>query len=421
MPGSGIGRPVSVRPMLDIRTITSDDAELFRRRLSRGFGDDAEGTDEARARFEAIFEKDRTLAAFDGDDIVGTTAAFSLGLTVPGGATVAMGGTTVVTVQPTHRRQGLLRSLMEAHLDDVAAHNEPLAGLWASEGSIYGRFGYGPATFRHTMTVDTRGLEFRSAAPEGRLRLVEPEEADAIERHIFEQARRERAGFLTRSDAWWRHRLIADPESWRDGMSEQRHLLYEESGQATGYARYRQKNMWENFVPDGKIDVIEIIAVTDEARRGIWRLITGIDLYKTVEAWNMPVDDPLQLEVTDRRRVGCRVGDALWLRLMDVSAALRARSYEAEGSVVFGVTDPAGRDATAVYRLDVAAGHGQCEQVDERPEIALDVDALGSLYLGGGSALAMASAGLIVGDDSSVTQLHRLMRTDQAPWCPDVF
>lgn len=215
--------------------------------------------------------------------------------------------------------------------------------------------------------------------------------------------------------------MIADPESWRDGMSEQRHLLYEESGQVTGYARYRQKNMWENFVPDGKVDVIEIVALTDEARRGIWRLLTGIDLYTRLEAWNMPVDDPLQLEVTERRRVGCKVGDGLWLRLMDVPAALQARSYEVEGSVVFEVTDPAGRDATAVYRLDAGGGDVLCEQVEERPEIALDADALASLYLGGGNALAMASAGLIVGDDVSVTRLHRLMRTDQAPWCPDVF
>lgn len=411
----------SVRPMLDIRTITDDDADLFRRRVSRGFGDDAEMTEEGRARFDAIFEYDRTFAAYDGEDIVGTAAGFSLGVTVPGGATVAMGGTTVVTVQPTHRRQGLLRSIMAAHLDDVAAAGEPLAGLWASEGSIYGRFGYGPATFRHSVTVDTRNITFRGSVPDGRLRLIEPEEADPLERHLYEQARPTRAGFLTRSDGWWTHRLMADPESWRDGHSAQRHLVYEESGEATGYARYRQKNKWEDFVPDGDVDVIEVITLTEEARRGIWRLLTNIDLYTRVVAWNMPIDDALPLEVTESRRVSRKVVDALWLRIMDVPAALGARTYETAGRVVFELTDPAGRDTTATYRLEVGDGDIVCEQVDERPEVAMASDVLGSLYLGGGDALAMASAGLILGDQAAVSQLHRLMRTDRVPWCPEVF
>jgi len=412
---------ITVRPMLDIRTITEDDVDLFRRRVSRGFGDDAEMTDEGRARFDAIFEHDRTFAAFDGDDIVGTAAGFTLGVTVPGGANVAMGGTTVVTVQPTHRRQGLLRSMMAAHLDDVAAANEPLAGLWASEGSIYGRFGYGPATFRHSVSVDTRNIAFHGAAPDGQLKLIEAEEADPLERHLYEQARPSRVGFLTRSDAWWSHQLIADPESWRDGHSAQRHLVYEESGEVTGYARYRQKNKWEDFIPDGEVDVVEVITLTDQARRAIWRLLTSIDLYTRVVAWNMPIDDPLPLEVTESRLVSRKLADALWLRIMDVPAALGARAYEADGDVVFELTDPAGRDATAVYRLEVGDGDVVCERVDERAEVAMANDVLGSLYLGGGDALAMASAGLIVGDEAAVRQLHRLMRTDRAPWCPEVF
>lgn len=412
---------VTVRPMLDIRTITEADTDLFRKRVSRGFGDDVELTEEARDRFDAIFEHDRTLAAFDGDDIVGTAAGFSLGVTVPGGANVAMGGTTVVTVQPTHRRQGLLRSIMAAHLDDVAAHDEPLAGLWASEGSIYGRFGYGPATFRHSITVDTRNIAFHGHSPDGRLRLIETEEADPLERHLYEQARPTRSGFLTRSDAWWTHRLIADPVSWRDGHSAQRHLVYEESGEATGYARYRQKNKWEDFVPDGDVDVIEVITLTDEARRSIWRFLANIDLYTRVVAWNMPVDDPLPLEVTESRRVTRKLVDALWLRIMDVPTALAARTYETDGLVVFEVTDPTGRDATTVYRLEVEDGDVVCEPVDERPEVAMANDALSSLYLGGGDALAMAAAGLIVGDETAVRRLHRLMRTDRAPWCPEVF
>jgi predicted acetyltransferase len=407
--------------MPDIRTITSDDADLYRRRVARGFGDDADDGTESRDRFAAIFEYDRTFAAFDDGDIVGTAAGFSLGVTVPGGSTVPMGGTTVVTVQPTHRRRGLLRSLMAAHLDDVASREEPLAGLWASEGSIYGRFGYGPATFRHVVEVDTRSLQFREAPGEGRLRLVEPDVADQIERQVYERARPDRVGMLTRSDAWWTHRLIADPEAWRDGKSAHRHLVYEQDGEITGYARYRQKSKWENFVADGEVEVIEAMTLSDEAHRAIWGFLTSIDLYKNVEAWNLAIDDPLPFQVTDRRRVRRKVMDALWLRVMDVPAALQARGYEEAGSVVLDVADPAEASISGVYRLTCSDGVGTCDPVDDSPEVSLDADALGSLYLGGGDAMSLAAAGRIRGDIDAVTRLHRMMRVSRAPWCPDVF
>jgi predicted acetyltransferase len=407
--------------MPDIRTITSDDAELYRSRVSRGFGEDADDGDEARDRFAAIFEYDRTIAAFDDGDIVGTAAAFSLGVTVPGGATVPMGGTTVVTVQPTHRRRGLLRSLMAAHLDDVASREEPLAGLWASEGSIYGRFGYGPSTFRHVVEVDTKSLQFREAPGEGRLRLVDPDVADPLEREVYERMRPERVGMLTRSDAWWTHRLIADPEAWREGKSAQRHLMHEEDGQITGYARYRQKSKWENFVADGEVEVVEALTLTDAAHRAIWGFLTSIDLYKNVGAWNLAVDDPLPFQVTDRRRVRRKVMDALWLRVMDVPAALQARGYEETGTVVLEVADPSEPSTSGVYRLASSDGVGTCDAVADSPEVSLDADALGSLYLGGGDAMSLAAAGRIRGDVESVTRLHRIMRVARAPWCPDVF
>jgi predicted acetyltransferase len=407
--------------MPDIRTITPDDADLFRSRVSRGFGDDVDTGDEARERFDAIFEYERTFAAFDESDIVGTAAAFSLGVTVPGGSTVPMGGTTVVTVQPTHRRRGLLRSLMAAHLEEVAGRGEPLAGLWASEGGIYGRFGYGPATFRHVVEIDTRSLQFREGPGGGGLRLVDPEVADPLQREVYERARPERVGMLTRSDAWWSHRLIADPEAWRGGKSAQRHLIHEEDGEVTGYARYRQKSKWENFVAHGEVEVIEALSLTDQAHRALLGFLCNIDLYPNVEAWNLAVDDPLPFQVTDGRRVSRKLVDALWLRVMDVPAALAARGYEEAGSVLMEVVDPAEPSTSGVYRLTSSEGGGTCEPVDELPDVTLDADALGSLYLGGGDAMSLAAAGRIRGDVDAVTRLHRIMRVARTPWCPDVF
>jgi predicted acetyltransferase len=411
----------SVAVMYEIRTITADDADLFRSQVSRGFGMDADTDETAAERFEATFEYDRTLAAFDGDDIIGTASAFSLGLTVPGGREVPMGGTTIITVQPTHRRRGVLRSMMDRHLEDVSVRGEPVAGLWASESAIYGRFGYGPSTYRYDTTVSAKELQLISQADKGTVKLVDSDEAEPVLRSLYEQTRVSRAGWLTRSDAWWRYRRMADPEQWRQGKSARRYLIHEEDGTATGYVTYRQKQKWEDFVPDGEVDVIEVVATTGAAHTGIWQFLTNIDLFPNVEWWNMPVDDPLASKVTDQRRVRRKLSDALWVRIMDVPAALNGRGYEYDGQVTFEVNDPVRSDNSGTYRLQVDEGVADCERVSEPAHLSFDLDVLGHLYLGGGSALAMAAAGRVEGDPGAVMTLHRIMRTDQPPWCPEVF
>ena len=415
-----VGR-VSVVAMFEVRTITEDDAVMFRSRVSRGFGADAETDEAAHERFRAIFEYDRTLAAFDGDEMIGTGAGFSLGLTVPGGAEVAMGGTTVITVQPTHRRRGVLRSLMDRHLDDVAERGEPLAGLWASEASIYGRFGYGPATWRHVAKLDGRAVKLRARTPSSSVRLLEIGDADPVLRSIYESARPGRAGMLTRSDAWWTHRLLADPESWREGKSKLRYVVFEESGTPTGYAIYRQKSHWEDFLADGQVDVSEVIATTPDAHTALWSFLANIDLFPNVELWNLPVDDPLLWKVGDPRRVNRKMIDGLWVRVMDVSAALTARAYDDDGVLTFDLDDPMRPQTSDTYRLEVSDGVGVCMRSDRPADVSLAADVLGSLYLGGADASAMAAAGRVVGDSAAVRTLQRLFRTDQPPWCPEVF
>ena len=407
--------------MWEIRTITSEDSDLFRRRLSRGFGHDLDDDEEARARFDAIFENDRTFGVFDGHDIVGTGGAFSLGVTVPGGAVVPMGGTTVITVQPTHRRRGILRDLMSHHLKDVADRGEPLAGLWASESSIYGRFGYGQATYRHKTELDATRVKFRDQEQKGQVRLFEREEAESTITRLYADAVTRRAGMLTRSDAWWEYRVLADVESWRGGKSALRYAVYEVDGVASGYALYRQKSKWEDFVADGEVEVVEIIAEDGEGYRGIWSYLTHIDLFPRVSWWNAPVDDPLPLMITDSRRVRRSVADALWIRLMDVPAALTARTYERDGALTIEVRDNFGAGAGGVYRLEVVDGEPSCELVDTAPDVGLDLDVLGHLYLGGGNAVAMADAGRIGGDRGAVQSLHALFKTTLSPWCPFVF
>lgn len=406
--------------MWDIRPITEEEADLFRARLSRAFGKDPDGDDDARERFLELFELGRTIAAFDGDDIVGTGGALSFGLTVPGGSTVPMAGTTIVTVQPTHRRRGVLRRMMTHHLDDVAARGEPIAGLWASESSIYGRFGYAPATYMHETKLDARTVTMRGPEPAGRVRLLDADRAEPILRTVYERARPEIPGMLTRSDEWWRLRRMRDPEPDRRGKSARRYAVYEEDGSALGYATYRQKQEWEDF-PEGQIDIIELIALTREAHRGLWAFLTNIDLFPNLEYRHAPLDDPLSLQVSDPRRVRRHLSDALWIRLMDIPEALESRFYEHDGRIVMRVEDPFRPTDGGVYRLEVNDGRGSCEPVGDDPDITCEIDVLGHLYLGGGTALGMARAGRVHGDADAVRQLHRMFRTDAAPWCPEVF
>lgn len=406
--------------MSEVRAITSADVELFRSQVSRGFGRDIDSDETARKRFDALFEYDRTFAVFDGDDIVGTGAGFSLGVTVPGGAQVPMGGTTIVTVQPTHRRQGLLRQLMGRHLDDVAARGEPLAGLWASEGGIYERFGYGVATSRYKTVIKDAGRT-RDLGVTGNVRLVNADVAEPMLRHLYEQLSVQRPGMLSRTESWWTHRVLADVESWRGGASSLRYAIFTEEGTPTGYAMYRQRATWDDFTPAGEISVEEVVTVTPGAHAALWGYLINIDLFPNVEVWNLPLDDPLPSLVADSRRVRRTVSDALWVRVMDVPAALEARQYETDGAIVIGVTDAGRPSSTGSYRIEVVEGTARCELATASADVVMDIDVLGHLYLGGGNAVAMSLAGRLSGDPKAVTKLHRLFRTDVAPWCPFVF
>jgi predicted acetyltransferase len=402
------------------RPITEDEILRFRERISIGFGEDLSENDRDDERFKATLPLDRTVAGFDGDELVGTLGGYPLEIIVPGGASVPMSGTTIVTVQPTHRRQGILNAMMVDHLDDSSARGEALVGLWASETPIYGRYGFGRATSRDVAEASNGALNI-DGPMEGTVRYVESAEVGEIVPAIFDEVRTTKPGMLSRSEDWWKHRILYDPERWREGSSAKRFVVYEVDGQAEGYAIYTQKPDWGDFVPNGQVRVKEIMATTDRAHTGLWNFVAGIDLFPRVRHWNVPADDPLWWKLSDPRRVDRKRTDALWLRIMDVPAALEARTYETDGSIRIRVDDPFRPDTSGVYELAVSDGVGKCVAVEGDADLRLGIDALGALYLGGNSALAMAAAGLIDGADDHVTQLHRMFHTDVEPWCDDVF
>lgn len=401
---------------IEIRQPTADEMLLFHQAEGIPFGYDP--IPEATERDLKIVDPERLRAAYDGSQIVATFGAFSLELTVPGGV-APTAGTTAVTVLPTHRRRGILRRLMEDHLLDVHERGEPLAALWASESSIYGRFGYGPAAdIARTTLAKPYAVMAEPVDITGAVRFVDRDEAEATFPAIYAAVCRRRPGMFARSEVWWRHRRLDDPEFIRQGRTKHRRVLYERNGCALGYVMYRTQRSAEG---DLTVIVIDLTAAQPEAEKALWQFIFGIDLVTEIRAWR-PMDDPLLWWMEQPRRMERRIEDSLWIRPIDVVSALNRRQYSCPGSVVFRITDALCPWNEGVYRLDAGpSGKGECRRVDAAPACELTPFTLGAAYLGGRRFSALARVGLICGEPASLRQLDAMFAWEPLPFCGEVF
>jgi predicted acetyltransferase len=395
---------------MELRPATSEEFDEFSRAALSAFH--REYTDEDRDHYEPLDEPERSLAWFDGERIVGTTGAFTRVMTVPG-ATVPCAAVTAVAVVSTHRRRGLLTAMMRRQLEDVHARGELVAILWASEGAIYGRFGYGVATAEGSLVA--RRPEARLAiAPEPGEPLLAGPAADHLEamRAVHERVRPGRPGMLDRPGPWWSERLY-DPESRRDGAQPLRAVLVED-----GYALYAVKPRWGDEGPEGEVVIRELVAETVEARARLWSYLLDQDLTATARWGAAPPDEPLPLMLANPRAVQRAVGDGLWLRLVDVEAALAARTYASDPDVVLEVHDAFCAWNEGRYRLTSQG----CTRVDADPDLTLDVTTLAAAYLGGTTLTALAAAGRVRELHSgALSRAARAFRGDVAPWCPEAF
>lgn len=418
--GGGSSAPRVWIMVLDVRFIATDDRPAFRSRIAEAFGDDADDDEQLLARYEATFRTDLMIGSFDGDRIVGTFGSFDFDLAVPGGS-VPVAGTTVVSVAATHRRQGLLTRMMRMHLDQARARRQPAAVLWASEYPIYGRFGYGPASNMIEVQFDVRHGRVADGAPEVTLELVEADAFARLGPGLFDREFARRPGMHSRSEAWWKWRVLLDPKEQRDGASGQRRLVAYEDGVATGYLLYRQKLEWGFSGANGQVKVIEMVAASDRTRRALWHYVCGIDLFPIVQWWNMPGDDPLPYLLDNPRYLTWKIGDAIWLRPLDVTRMLRSRRYQGSGRVRIGVQDPLYDDQTGVYEITVVDEVAEVRRTDDEPDVSLGVDALGSLLLGHHRATSLRAAGRLTGTSPGIDELDRLFGWPVTPWTQEIF
>jgi predicted acetyltransferase len=349
---------------------------------------------------------------------VGGAGAFTYRISIPGGS-IPAGGVTVVGVLPTHRRRGVLTSLMRAQLEDCRARGDVAAYLWASEATIYGRFGYGLAARIGAISLPRERTRF--AVPfeaRGTVRLLDADEAAVAFPPLYEQLLSQRAGLFERSKAWWETRRLNDDPTRRRGGGPQERALLELDGEPAGYALYRVAQDWESGSSKGTVTIQEVVTPTPEATRELWRWLLDFDWTSQFVADLLPIDHPLFLLLAEPRRMQFKVNDGVWVRLIDIEAALAARSYAGDGAIVLEVEDAFLPENAGRYRV----GADGAAPTEAAPDLRLDVTGLGSVYLGGfgfGDLVRASRAEELT--DGAVERADALFRTRLAPWCAEIF
>lgn len=401
---------------IEISLLDPERFSEWRKVTRRGFGDIP--SPEHIARRRRLVEMDRCFAAMDGGSVVGTGSSHTFHMTVPGGSTVGVAGIASIATAATHRRQGVMTSMVTTLIRQARERGEPVAALMPSESSIYGRFGFGAGVFGQGYSLQTRGAEllpFQSEKPKAHY--IDVETARSVLPAIWERASRQRAGWLDRTAEWWNY-LHFDA-----AVLGSRGPFFVVNGDAPdpdGYAIY--ETVLAGSHGENAVRVRELVGSTDASRRALWRVILGIDLAVSVECASAPLDDPLWWMLANPRMLERRAADGMWLRLLDVASALKARAYGADGSVVIKVVDGFDPESSGIFALEAGGGRADCREVGGSPEIELGPAELGAAYLGATPLRVLVKAGRVIEvKRGAIDRFDRMFASPSAAWCPHEF
>ncbi|MEV6235135.1 GNAT family N-acetyltransferase [Lentzea sp. NPDC051838] len=370
---------------MKIRATTAQDLDAFVDTVHTAFGRFPETPDEnGGGLWWSAIEIERGLMAFTDDDKpVGTATAYSFELTLPGDVVVPAAGITGVGVLPTHRRQGALTAMMRHQLAELRERGDFLAVLLATEGGIYGRYGYGPATYTRRLTVQRAQGAFRSNHQDtGSIEVLKRSECGGILEEVYDRYRRAQPGALSRPRRWWELGAGQPPVA-----TAPRYVAVHRDAEGTpdGYASYA--------LNDGSLTIDETITTDDDVFAALARFALGHDLVTEVVFRHFPTGHPLRWQLADfNAGVLSPEIDWLWVRLLDVPRALAARGYLADGELVLDVHDPFLGERSR-YLLTVRDGKATTQPTDRKPDLTFDVRDLGSIYLGGTTPSTLIRAG----------------------------
>lgn len=404
---------------IDVRTVRDEEFDAWSDAIDIGFiMPQSRGDGPRRRRW---FELDRCWGAFDGATPVGTLRAISLEATVPGGAFVPLAGISAVTVASTHRRRGLLSRMMAGELGAAKKRGDVLAGLYAAEYPIYGRFGFGPSTTSANWHLDARAAAFTRELP-GEVEIIDTDVAFKEAPPLYDRVRAVTPGAVNRRRAMWENKLGLVP---REGASAPKNALHalcrDESGEAVGFVRYKfGDERWTHQRPDNVAEALDLFATNVEYEARLWKYLADHDWVSEVVAREARREDELWRELLVNRRAAWadNQGDAEWIRVLDAPAALSARRYEVPGRVVLRVIDKDGY-ADGTFALEGGPDGATCGPTAQSPDVTLPVAVLGSIYLGGFSARRFGVLGMLDEHrDGAVARLSAMFQTAIAPWCP---
>lgn len=361
--------------------------------ISRGFGDHFTPRPGILENDHEQIDFERTMFAFDQNDLVGATLSIGYKISLPGGSMTDLSGVTAVVVSATHRRRGILTEMMRRLLKNEHQRGLAIAGLWASESIIYGRFGYGNGIQQQNAKIDTRHAAFRKEAPNpsGRIRFVDPAHIREIGPEIWAAAALGRPGMVIRDKPGWNSEFR---DTWDDPKPF--FVTYEENGKPRGFAKYRIKFNSDSAGHDLQLN--DIVGADTHAEIALWRFILSIDLVKTVTHGKHPKRSILWWLLEDPRRLSLQPYDALWVRILEPETALAARRYSAPGSLTIKIEDTFCPWADGTYRLDVDAdGKAQCTRIHNRetPDLSMPTASIATIYMGAHSAQTLHMAGRI--------------------------
>lgn len=407
---------------IDVRRVREAEFDAWSDAIDLGFiMPQARGDGPRRRRW---FELDRCWGAFDGDTAVGTLRALSLEVTVPGGAFLPLAGVSAVTVAPTHRRKGLLSRMMAGELEAAKERGDVLAGLYAAEYPIYGRYGFGPATTSANWYLDARAATFVRELP-GDVEIVDADTAFKEAPALYDRVRALTPGAVTRTRAMWERKLDLVP---REGEPVPKNVLHaicrDEAGEAVGFVRYKfDEERWTHERPDNIAEVLDLFAIDVEYEARLWKYLADHDWVTEVVGRGGRREDELWRELLVNRRAAWaeNQGDAEWIRLLDAAAALSARRYEVSGRSVLRVVDKDGY-VDGTFALEGGPDGATCGPTAESPDITLPASVLASIYFGGFSAGRFGVLGML--DEhrpGAVARLSAMFQTPIAPWCPTSY